>query len=161
MLPWTGLHQIWHRYRSRHPNHLWHILAIAWGASYILCKTYTFKNPPTCVLSLTDLLAGVDSLVLSSHGISGCCFVRVLNESVSAVRRHSDHLAVALEDRPYVVLAQQYRVQVADEYSGPNRQRVRVVRHVTYLAHHYVQHTSRASMHPQQNITQHKINPKN
>ena len=91
---------------------------------------------PTCVVSLTDLLSGVDALVLPGHRVSGGRLVRVLDERVAAVRRDADHVAVALEDRPDVVLAQQHRVQIADEHSRPNRHRVRVVGHVTYLAHH-------------------------
>ena len=89
---------------------------------------------------LTDLLSGVDALVLSGNGISGGSLVRVLNERVAAMRRDSDHVAVSLEHRPHVLLAQQNSVEVADEYSRPNRYRVRVVRHVTYLAHHCTAH---------------------
>ena len=97
---------------------------------------------PAC---LTDLLSGIDALVLCGYGVPCGRLVRILDERVASVCGHADDVAVALEDRPHVLLSHQHRVQVPHEYSRPNRHRVRVVRHVTYLAHHCIcaQHNSR------------------
>ena len=86
---------------------------------------------------LTDFLPGVDAVVFASDCVASFCFVGVLDERVAPMSRHPNHVSVALKDRSNILFADEHCVQVSDEYSRPHRYRVRVVRHVTYLAHHY------------------------
>lgn len=91
--------------------------------------------PPPHAPSLTDLLSGVESLILGGDRVSGRVLVAVLYEGVTLVHRDADDVAVALEYRSDVVLRQHERVQVADEDARVDRLRVVRVGDVADLSH--------------------------
>lgn len=84
---------------------------------------------------LTDLLPGVDSLVLARDCTASAGVAGVLDERIATVHRKCNYISISFKYRSDIVLGQSGRVQIANEHATTNRIWISVVSHVADLAH--------------------------